>query len=166
MRRPHGLSGEVSVEPVTDFPDRFAPGSRLQWSKGYRRRSVTISSARWHGPRLLLSFEAVDGPENAAALAGGELSVTGDEAMPPPPDFYYSHEVEGWRCEDAAGKSLGRALRLERTAAGPLLVIETTAGREALIPFVRPILADIDRSLRRIILDPPEGLLELGIFKL
>ncbi|HLN93593.1 MAG TPA: hypothetical protein VK389_07000, partial [Thermoanaerobaculia bacterium] len=29
VRKPHGVSGEVAVEPVTDFPDRFVEGLRL-----------------------------------------------------------------------------------------------------------------------------------------
>jgi 16S rRNA processing protein RimM len=41
-----------------------------------------------------------------------------------------------------------------------MLSIET-GGREALVPFVWPIVVRVDREARRIVLDPPEGLLEL-----
>ena len=49
---------------------------------------------------------------------------------------------------------------LEKTAAGPILSIDV-AGREALVPWTRPIVVSVDREARRIVLDPPEGLLEL-----
>jgi len=50
---------------------------------------------------------------------------------------------------------------LERTAAGPLLSIETPSGREALVPFVDPIVVAVHEEERRIVIDPPDGLLDL-----
>ena len=42
-----------------------------------------------------------------------------------------------------------------------MLSVDVGGGREALVPFVHPIVVDVDRAARRIVLDPPEGLLEL-----
>lgn len=161
VRRPHGLRGEVSVEVATDFPDRFVPGATLYWSAGLRRRVLRLRSARRHGARMLMCFEGVPSLEAARELGGGELCIPAEEAVPPPADFYYSHEVDGWSCLDIAGRILGVARRLDETAAGPLLSVETSAQKEALVPFVRPIVVSVDRRQRRIVLDLPEGLLEL-----
>jgi len=161
VRRPHGLRGEVSVEVATDFPERFVPGSVLYWSAGVRRRVLTLRSARRHGARMLMCFEGVPGPEAAKDLAGGELSIPAREAVPPPADFYYGHEVDGWSCFDVAGNVLGVAKGLAGTAAGPLLSVETPAQKEILVPFVRPLVVSLDRTERRIVLDLPDGLLEL-----
>lgn len=161
VRRPHGLQGEVSVQVVTDFPERFVPGSALSWRDGSRTRSLKLSGVRWNRERLLLSFEGIGDAHAAAELAGGELSVSVSEAVPAPPGFYYSHEVEGWRCEDGQGKRIGVVTRLEKTPAGPLLSIETADRREALVPFVRPIVIEVDRDARRVVLELPEGLLDL-----
>ncbi|MEP6802585.1 MAG: ribosome maturation factor RimM [Acidobacteriota bacterium] len=170
VRRPHGLGGELSVEPMTDFPERFVPGGKVEWRAGSRLakpsetsepRRLTIRTARRHGERVLLSFEGFAGVDAARALAGGELSVPDSEAAPPRPDFYYSHQVEGWRCEDREGRLAGVVRSLEQTVAGPLLAIETPSGREALIPFVEPIVVSVDESEKRIVIDPPEGLLEV-----
>ena len=49
---------------------------------------------------------------------------------------------------------------LEKTAAGPMLTV-AAAGRETLVPWTRPIVVDVDRSARRIVLDPPDGLFDL-----
>ena len=51
---------------------------------------------------------------------------------------------------------------LEHTPAGPMLSVDVGAGREALVPFVHPIVVEVDREGRRIVLDPPEGLLDLN----
>ena len=161
VRRPHGLAGEVSVEPVTDFPERFAPGVSLDWQRGDRSERLTVRGARVHGARILLSFEGVDGIDAAKLLSGGELSVPDEEAAPARPGFYYSHQLRGFRCEDRDGRFAGTVVNLERTAAGPLLAIETPSGKEALVPFVEPIVVEVDDVSRRIVIDPPEGLLDV-----
>lgn len=162
VRRPHGLQGEVSVEPATDLFGRFRPGARLVWERGGARRGLRLSSARRHGRRALLLFEEVETLEGARELAGGDLFLDGEEGVDPPRgDFYYSHEISGWRCEDARGRFLGAVAALEQTPAGPLLAVETARGKSALVPFVEGIVVSIDRDSRLIVLDPPEGLLEL-----
>jgi 16S rRNA processing protein RimM len=161
VRRPHGLSGEVSVEIATAFPERFQPGARLAWRRGQEQRPLILESARAHGDRWLLRFEGVGDPEAARALAGGELCVPGEEAFPAPEGFYYSHRVEGWRCEDPAGRPLGTVAGLESTPAGPLLTVRTPEGKAALVPFVAAIVVEIDEASRRMVLDPPDGLFEI-----
>jgi 16S rRNA processing protein RimM len=162
VQRPHGLRGEVSVDPTTDFPERFQPGTTLHWRREAEERTLTVETARRHGSRILLRFEGIADPVGARGLAGGELRVEGALATPAPADFYYSHDIEGFSCEDVREGALGKAARLEETAAGPLLAIETLAGREALVPFVRAYVVEVDRVSRRIVLDLPEGLMEIG----
>jgi len=161
VARPHGLSGEVSVEIATAFPERFQPGVGLEWRRGQEIRPLILAGARPHGRRWLLRFEGVENPEAARALAGGELCVPGGEAFPAPEGFYYSHDVEGWQCADRKGRDLGIVAGLEQTAAGPILSVRARDGRTSLVPFVEGIVVEIDREGGRIVLDPPEGLFEL-----
>ena len=161
VRRPHGTSGEVSVEPATDFPERFAAGARFLWRRDEDERALSIVAARPHGARILIRFEGVEGASAARSLAGGELWIPEEDAMPPPEDFYYEHEVEGWRCEDRTGRVLGKAQRLTQTAGGPMLDVDTGRAEPVSVPFVRPIVVSVERAEKRIVLDPPEGLMEL-----
>jgi 16S rRNA processing protein RimM len=161
VRRPHGLKGEVSVELRTDFPSRFAPGVSFQWRLRDDVRSLTVRGARPHGDRMLLGFEGVEDVDAARRLSGGELSVPDEEAVAAPEGFYFGHELEGWRCETTTGELAGSVRRLEHTPAGPLLSLEAESGREILVPFVSPIVVLVDRASRRIVIDPPAGLLEL-----
>jgi len=161
IRRPHGLEGEVSVEPQTNFPDRFVPGLSLLWRRGDAVRPLVVEAVRAHSGRLLIRFQGVGDVEEARALAGGDLCVEDHDAVPAPDDFYYAHALEGWSCADPAGTPLGDVARLEQTAAGPMLELRTLSGRPILVPFVRPILVDIRLDERRIVLDPPAGLFDL-----
>ncbi|HTY41183.1 MAG TPA: ribosome maturation factor RimM [Thermoanaerobaculia bacterium] len=161
VRRPHGLSGEVSVEVLTDFPERFSPGTRLLWRRGAEARELVVAGARPHGGGLLLTVEGCADVTAARALQGGELCVAEADAHPAPAGYFYSHEVRGFRCEDGSGRLLGEAAGLEATPAGAMLTVAVGDGREALVPWTYPIVVDVDREGRRIVLDPPEGLFEL-----
>jgi 16S rRNA processing protein RimM len=161
VRRPHGLSGEVSVEISTAFPQRFQAGLRLLWSRAGTTRALKLTAARPHGDRWLLRFEGVDGPETARQLAGGELRVPEREAYAAPEGFYYSHRIAGWCCEDRTGRTFGTVSGLEQTPAGPLLTVLTPEGKPVLVPFVTAIVLDVDEEHRRVVLDPPDGLFEL-----
>jgi 16S rRNA processing protein RimM len=160
--RPHGRAGEVSVSIQTDFPERFAPGLSLLWRRGSESRVLVVASVRPHTGRLLVAFVGVDDADGARALSGGDLCVARADAFPAPEGFFYEHEIQGWSCEDAAGGRLGTAVGFERTPAGPLLRVETRPGTVALVPFVHGLVVGVDRGARRIVLDPPAGLLELA----
>ena len=162
VERPHGISGEVSVSIRTDFPERFVSGAQLVWQRGEEIRDLRIASARPHTGSMLLRFDGVADVAAARALAGGDLCVAASEAHPAPPDFYYEHEVRGWTCEDTSGRRLGEAAGLERAPGAPLLSVEIAPGKIALVPFVHGIVVSIDRDARRIVLDPPEGLMDLA----
>jgi 16S rRNA processing protein RimM len=146
---------------VTDFPDRFVEGLRLFCQIGDSERELSVLSARPGGGRILIRFEGIEDAASARALAGGELWVPESEAVEAPEGFYYSHRIEGWRCEDTRGRTLGHVVKLEQTAGGPVLSV-AGGGREAIsIPFTRPIVVSVEPDLRRIVVDPPEGLMDL-----
>jgi 16S rRNA processing protein RimM len=161
VARPHGLSGEVSVEILTDFPERFAPGTMLIWRRKEETRDLQVISARRSSRRILLTFDGVPDVDAARTLAGGELFVESRNAVPAPPGFYYSHEIQGFRCEDPRGHVIGVVRELAQTAAGPMLTVGTPGGKEALVPFVEEMVLQIDRGARLIVLELPEGILDL-----
>ena len=97
----------------------------------------------------------------ARDLSGGDLLVPEQEAVPAPDDFYYGHRIEGWRCEDTSGRALGRVAGLERAGGVPLLSIDTGGKEPVSVPFTRPIVVSVDAGNERIVLDPPEGLMDL-----
>jgi 16S rRNA processing protein RimM len=111
---------------------------------------------------MLLGFEGVGDASGARALSGGDLCVAASEAHPPPPGFFYEHEIQGWRCEDTSGRHLGEVAGLERSPGAPLLSVRIPPGKIALVPFVHGIVVSVDREAKRIVLDPPEGLMELA----
>ncbi len=161
MRRTHGLAGEVLVEPLGDFADGFRSGENYVWKSAERLREVKLSGKRGHSGRMILSFEGIADVDAARELAGGVLCVPPERLPEPPADFYRTDDVEGWRCEDPAGSHLGTVRLLEETPAGPQLTLRTPAGKDVLVPFVHPLVVSIDAAAQRVVLDLPDGLMDL-----
>lgn len=156
--RAHGLRGEVTVQVRTDSPEqRFAPGAQLGAGPG---RTLTVESARTHGAALLVRFTGVADRAAAEGLRGTVLTI-GVAELPdlPDPEEYYDHQLEGLAAVGPDGTVLGTVREVVHAPASDLLVLATTAG-EALVPFVRAIVAEVDLAGGRVVLDPPAGLLD------
>ncbi len=153
--KPHGLGGEVYVSVVSDDPERFDAGARLIHETG---RALTVESARPHGNRLLVKFEAIDDRAVAEELRG-DLFVTSDRLRMLDEDEFWLHEIEGCRVVLPSGEEVGKVSRILPGAAHDLLAVETDRG-EKLVPVVKAIVVEVDISRGRVVIDPPQGLLE------
>lgn len=162
--KPHGIRGELVVDTMTDSAEhRFAEGSVLFVTArdGSPERTLTVTAARPHTGRLLVRFEGVGDRDAAEALRGVVLSANATE-LPPidDPDEFYDHQLEGLAVLTVAGAAVGTVREVAHGAGGDLLVVDRDGGGEALIPFVRQIVPEVDVPGGRIVLDPPPGLLE------
>ena len=158
--RPHGLKGEVVVEVLTDFPERFFEGLRILLSGGaHEARDVRIVAIRPHQGRVLLTFEGISDVSKAEELRNLDVSVNVADIAPRPPGYVYHWEIEGAEVFDASGHRLGRVAELQDAAGRPLLVVETPRGLRD-VPFAHPIVVSVDVAGKRVVLAPPDGLLD------
>jgi 16S rRNA processing protein RimM len=158
--RPHGVRGEVSVEIRTDDPGaRFAPGSSLGTDPG-DAGPLTVETVRAHAGRLLVRFAGFEDRTAAETLRGVFLLV--DSAGIPPtddPDEFHDHELVGLTAVTLEGTRIGEIVDVEHPGQD-LLVVRDTHGGQALVPFVSAIVVEVDVPGRRVVIDPPPGLLE------
>jgi len=162
VAKAHGIAGELAVDVHTDSPDeRFVPGAVL--SARLRDRSVrlvTVATVRAHSGRLLVRFDEVPDRTVAEAMRGAQLLVDAAELPPSEdPDAFYDHELEGLTAVLTDGSEVGTVREIARSPGGELLVVDRPDGTEALVPFVREIVPEVDVERGRVVLDPPEGLL-------
>ncbi|MGY1808428.1 ribosome maturation factor RimM [Blastococcus sp. SYSU D00669] len=159
--RPHGVRGEVTLEVRTDDPDlRFTPGAELVTDPA-SRGPLTIERARWHRDVLLLTFEGVESREAAEELRDTLLLV--DVAALPDlddPDDFYDHQLLGLTARLTDDTVLGEVAAVRHEGAD-LLVVRRPDGGEVLIPFAKAIVPTVDLAAGHLVVDPPEGLLEL-----
>lgn len=165
IARAHGNRGQVIVDPATDFPEeRFKAGSVVHIRRGGAAEPVTIESVRFHRGRPILGLAGIDTMDAAEALAGIELRISDDALQPLPAGSYYHHDLIGCSVQTPRGEPIGRVTSVEGDAAGSRLVVETPQG-EVLIPMAEGIWQSVDLPARKIVVEPPEGLLDLNVTK-
>jgi 16S rRNA processing protein RimM len=165
VARAHGNRGHVIVDPATDFPEeRFKAGAVLHVRRGGATEPVRVEHVRFHRGRPIVGFAGVETMDAAEAMAGIELRVSTDALQPLPPGSYYRHDLVGCAVETLDGGSVGRVKAVEGDAAGSRLVIESSTG-DVLIPMAEGICVEIDVAAGRIVVAPPEGLLDLNVTK-
>jgi 16S rRNA processing protein RimM len=162
IARPHGIRGQVLVNPETDFvEDRFVSGATM-WARSPRGdEALTITSARLQNGRPVVGFEGFSSIEDVERLAGVELRVPESTLQALGAGVYYQHQLVGCAVETVGGASIGEVSRVDGGAGGSILVVDGRRG-EVLIPFAQHICVEIDVTARCIRIDPPEGLLELN----
>jgi len=145
--RAHGLQGEVNVAPISNRPERFAPGSVLFAGD----RELVIVSSRRHQDRWLVRFEGVVDRDGAEALRN--VVVAGEVVEDAPDGALWVHEMIGAEVRDRSGHEYGRVVEVEANPAHDLLVLESGA--------LVPIVFVVSSEPGTLVIDPPEGLFDL-----
>jgi 16S rRNA processing protein RimM len=162
IARAHGMRGQVIVNLETDFPDaRFQPGGELFIERGGTVEALRLSSVRFQQGRPVIGIAGVETMNDAEALAGRELRVPVERLAPLPAGTFYRHDLIGCRVETASGEAIGVVQDVEGPVEGSRLVVRGDR-EEILIPLVAEICTAVDPAARRIVVEPPDGLLELN----
>lgn len=162
VARPHGIRGQVIVNPETDFVgDRFKPGATFQTRSARGEEQLTVTTARVQNGRPVIGFAGFSSIEDVERLAGLELRVPEEELQPLDSGMYYHHQLIGCAVETVAGERVGEVVRVSGGAAGSLLEVDGPGG-EVLIPLAVEICVEIDVGQKRIRIAPPEGLLDVN----
>ncbi len=149
---PVGVRGEIKVQPLTDFPERFDPGA-IVWLDG---DAVAVQSSRWQGRLVYLKLEGVDDRTAAEALRSKELQVP-DAAPLEEEGVFYQHDIIGLSVHDLSGKILGEVSEILSTGANDVYVVRGELG-ELLVPAVEDVVKEIDSVGGRMIVDLLPGL--------
>lgn len=158
MGRPHGIRGEVVVNPLSENPERFAPGATLLVGAGPEEAVPRlVAAARPHGGRFVVRFEDVTGRAGAEALAGALLFVAEDELGPLEEGAYWPHQLVGAAVLDERGRVLGTVATVHPRPEQDLWEV-VTAGGPVLLPAARDIVRSVDLEGRTIVVEPPAGL--------
>lgn len=161
IARPHGIKGNVIVNPQTDFVDeRFKVGNLLLVGPAGLTEPKRIRESRIQQGRPVIAFDGIESMDDAEALAGLELWMPAAELGELPGNTYYRHDLIGCDVRDTHDAVVGRVSGVEGTLERSYLVVARKGG-EVMIPMVDGILLGVDIAARRIVVNPPDGLLDL-----
>ncbi|HVN76270.1 MAG TPA: ribosome maturation factor RimM [Thermoanaerobaculaceae bacterium] len=159
VRRPHGVHGEITVEILTDFPQRIADGVEVGLGHDAPEFRRTIRHVRVHKGDWLLSIADVGTRDEVEGWRGLHVFLPPQERSQLSPTYYYEHELVGRRCVRPDGSELGTVTALEDGPGGSLLTVAAPSG-EVLVPFRSPIVVRVDLEAGTVVVDPPLGLFE------
>ncbi len=157
-----GRHGEVAVEVHSDVPDRFREGMQLlALSEQGSRRELEIEDLWPHKTYLVLKFAGVDSMSDAETLVGAELQVAKENRAQLDTGWNYVSDLVG--CTVFDGEREIGIVNDVRFGAGeaPLLVV-VAGSQEHEIPFAQAFLKSLDIAGKRIVMNLPEGLLEVN----
>lgn len=159
--RPHGVNGEMTFTFTDDVFDRVDAGCIVLRIDGilvpffideYRFRTDETA---------LLRLEGIDTPERARELTGCEVfflrALAGDEDPAESPSA-----IVGYTMVNATdGSVVGNIRSVDMTTSNTLLEIDAPDGRRLLVPAAEEYIKGIDDAEKRIVVELPEGLLDL-----
>ncbi len=160
--RPRGVQGDVVADILTDRAERWENLSRLRVETlGGESFDVDLVCARVHQSRIVLTFRSCRTRADAERLRGALVKAPALAAPSPDPDTFYHYQLVGCGVKTKTGETIGRVRNVCETGGAPLLEVIGDDGSEHLIPFVTTICPMVDVTTRLILIDPPEGLLDL-----
>jgi 16S rRNA processing protein RimM len=152
IRGPHGVRGEVRIDPRTDVPGRFHAGAELECDD---IGPLRIESVRGEAASPIVRFQGYGTRESAGTLRDKFLHVSRDDARRAAKGSYLWADLVGLAVVTPDGASLGTVRDLIRAGASDVLVIEG-GERELLLPMVDSVVREIDVAGGRIVATPLE----------
>lgn len=149
-----GVRGELKCDPTSAGRTVISAGAQLLCRRTEASAAIRIESVRSHKGRLLIRIAGVEDADAATAYAGATLfAPRADVALQA--GEYFDDDLVGCAVYSKNGAAYGCVERVEHFPSSDMLVID---GR--MVPMVAAIVTDIDLERRRIVIDPPEGLLQ------
>jgi 16S rRNA processing protein RimM len=152
-----GVRGEVRLKSFCAEPAAIAAYAPLVTEDG---RSFGVQLLRPIPGAFAARLTGVATREEAEALKGTRLYAPRDRLPPLPEDEFYHADLIGLSVVDTGGAPLGTVRAVLDHGAGDILEIERRGAPDLLLPFTQAAVPTVDLATRRIVADPPEGLLE------
>jgi len=157
---PKGVRGAVRLNCFNEHPADVASYGPLHAGPGGRALKARVLETPKPG-HVVVAIEGVADRDAAAALTGTRLYVPRSVLPPPDADEFYHHDLIGLAVVHVDGRALGRVANVLDHGAGTLLDVAGPEGRPGFVlPFTRAAVPVVDLAGRRMVADPPPGLLD------
>jgi len=151
---PWGVGGEVKVEVMTDFPDRFCPEEEVYISGS----PLTIEKCRWHKGLAIVKLGTIDSIGAAQEVRGQYMEVPRERLRSLPEGEYYQFQIVGLEVWTTEGQFVGRVSRIIPTGSNDVYLV-SGEGTEVLVPAIDDIVRSVDVEEGRIVIEVIKGLL-------
>jgi 16S rRNA processing protein RimM len=158
--RSQGRDGRIKLRLYERGPTGFT-GRRVHIRRGDVIEAFEVESLVIDRGAPILKLKGVDTLEAADGLAGREVLAAESDFRAPEAGRFYDFQLLGSRVVTRDGAEVGTVTGLLE-AGGPVLLVIRRGGREVDIPFTPAICVKVDPDAREVVIDPPDGLLDLN----
>jgi len=158
--RSQGRDGTVKLKLTEKGPPGLDPRTvYIEREDGFE--ALAVESFRLDRNAPFLKLQGIDTLAQADALAGREVFAAAGDFRRLEPDRFYDFQVLGSRVVTRDGTEVGEVAGILE-AGGPVLLVVRRGDREVYVPFIEGICVKVDPEAGTVVIDPPEGLLELN----
>ncbi len=159
LGKTRGNRGELTAFALGSKPERYERLREVYLFGAGEPERLEVESTWFHRGALVFKFRGVDTISDAERFVGAEVRIPAAERDPLEPGEFYQSDLIGCELVDRrTGATLGRVENWQDAGGAGLLVVEG----DRLIPFARSICVEIDVAAKRILVELPEGLLDLN----
>jgi len=160
---PHGVDGRVKVYPFSDFPERVHYLEDVHLELETERKKYIVEKTSIHGRFWLIKLQGIDTRVQAEKLRESNIVIPLQERVSLPEDAYYHDQLIGLEVYSTDGELLGHITDVVSNGGHDQLLLKRTGQekKESFIPAVKEFVREIDLSAGIMIVNLPEGLLDL-----
>lgn len=160
--KPHGVKGELSMLCENDCFDRSEDCDYLIGDMDGILVPFFIDSYRFKSnASVLIKFDDIDTVEQAEKMTGVTIYFPKKYLPEDATECTQEEFLNGYTISDSHSGTIGIIKRIENSTINILLVVEKE-GEEILIPFHEEFIREVDEKTHTIIMNLPEGLVQLN----
>ena len=156
----HGIRGEVKVFPTTDDPARFKKLKNVLLDTGKELLPLEVEGARFFKNQVILKFKGIDNINDIEKYKSRDLLVTRENAVPLEEGEFFICDIIGSTVFEENGTKFGILKDVMETGANDVFIVETTEGKEVLLPCIPDCIKDINVEEKKIVAYIMPGLLD------
>jgi 16S rRNA processing protein RimM len=158
--KPQGLKGEVKVESVTPYLERFNRLDRVFLQLKEKKQAYSIENARVSDRFVYLKFAEINSRDDAELLRTAEVLIEKKDLIQPAQDEYFIHDLIGCQVISENNDVIGVLSDVVQMSSNDVYVVKNGEGIEILIPATKEIVKRVNVEQKQIIIHMLEGLLE------
>jgi 16S rRNA processing protein RimM len=154
VKRAHGIRGGILVAPTSDYPGRFAVGSRL--GVDGITGDLAVVGSQPHGDGVIVYLDGVADRTTAEGLRLRALTIAAEDRRPLGDDEYWPEDLVGLLAATPDGVPLGLVTDVVLGGSQDRLVVTTGAGDVVEVPFVNALVPEVTAT--SVTIEPPDEL--------
>lgn len=153
-----GNKGQVKIEPLTDFPERFFSLEDLFLSAPFKTDPVkiNITNAFMHKNFIIANISGCSGVDDVEKIINSEIKIKKEQLKKLKKNCYYLFDIIGLEVYDESGIHMGQIKDIITNTANDIYVIVKPGKKELLVPAIGRYIKKVDIENKKMIITVPE----------